>query len=196
MGMFDNITCDYPLPLPLEVIDVLPDIYDGVEFQTKSFDCYLGSFIINENGILLEDRKEYEWKDDDSYFLKGYMEAISSKIEETKFHGIVDFYCYERILDNNDKSKGIDVSVDYNCKFSDGKIESIDLIDFSISDASEDIRKLENFFEKVKIENNKWYRKFFSNTKLFKSLKSLIIKLLYKLENLINKIRFFIIKYF
>lgn len=49
--MFDSIRCSYPLPLPLEVVDDLPDIYE-VEFQTKDLDNLLNEYYLNENGEL------------------------------------------------------------------------------------------------------------------------------------------------
>jgi hypothetical protein len=70
MGMFDSIRCDYPLPLPLEVVDKLPDIYEK-EFQTKDFENLLDYYILTEEGELLFHKKKYEWRDDDSSFLKG-----------------------------------------------------------------------------------------------------------------------------
>ena len=49
MGMFDSIQCSYPLPLPLEVVDIFPDVYDQ-EFQTKDLENFLDTYIINEDG--------------------------------------------------------------------------------------------------------------------------------------------------
>ena len=69
MGMFDSVQCNYPLPIPLDVVDIYPDIYDQ-EFQTKDLENLLDHYILNEDGELLWIKKEYEWKDDDSHFLK------------------------------------------------------------------------------------------------------------------------------
>src|SRR5689334_23005074 len=44
MGMFDDITVRYPLP-------GLPPDHDG-EFQTKSLECVLAQYLIDEHGGL------------------------------------------------------------------------------------------------------------------------------------------------
>lgn len=58
MGMFDSVQCNYPLPLPLEVVDIYPDIYNQ-EFQTKDLENLLDNYILNEDGELLWIKKEY-----------------------------------------------------------------------------------------------------------------------------------------
>ena len=194
MGMFDNIECNYPIPLPLEVIDLVPDIYEQ-EIQTKCLDCFLDLYILNENGVLYKDDKKYEWKDDDSHFLKGYLEVTDRKTIETHFHGIINFYIYNRILDSDDKNKGIDISLDYIARFTSGKLEFIELKDYSIEDASEHIKRTNEFFKNLEVYNNKWFNKYFLRTKPISYIRKKIQRGFYNLHNLTGKLHTFAIKY-
>jgi hypothetical protein len=81
MGMFDSIECNYPLPLPLEVVDVMPDPYDQ-EFQTKDLENLLDLYYLNEDGVLYWRKRKYEWKDDDNAFLLENIEVLSYEIRD------------------------------------------------------------------------------------------------------------------
>jgi len=194
MGMFDNIQCNYPLPLPLEIVDLLPDIYEE-EIQTKCLDSLMDLYILEENGILYKDDKKYEWKDDDSHYLKGYLEVIERKIIDTQYHGIINFYIYERIIDVEDKNKGIDISIDYTAKFTGGKLEFIELKNYSIEDASEHIKRTNEFFKNLEVHNNKWFNKYILRTKPANYIRKKIYRLLYSLHNLTGKLHTLAIKY-
>jgi hypothetical protein len=59
MGMFDYIKCDYPLPLTDEIREALPDEdWSEITFQTKSLDCYLETYTIEEDGQIYAERKD------------------------------------------------------------------------------------------------------------------------------------------
>ena len=135
MGMFDSIQCNSPLPLPLDVIDIYPDIYDQ-EFQTKDLENLLDNYILNEDGELLWVKKEYEWKDDDNYFLKGYMEVTKEEIVPSNFHGILNFYCYQTVEEDVENNTAKDISIDYLAKFTNGKLENIEILSYEIIDAT------------------------------------------------------------
>jgi hypothetical protein len=194
MGMFDTITCNYPLPLPLEVIDIIPDIYDQ-EIQTKCLDCFMEQYILEEDGVLYKDFKKYEWKDDDSHFLKGYLDVIESNIAECNYHGMVNFYIYERILDKENKDKGVDVTIDYIAKFTGGRLDFIELKDYSITDASEHILNTKKFFKDLETFNNKWFNKYLFKTKPILYIRRKIYRALYSLHNFTGKLHSLAIKY-
>ena len=194
MGMFDNIQCNYPLPLPLEIVDLLPDIYEE-EIQTKCLDSLMDLYILEEDGILYKDDKRYEWRDDDNHFLKGYLEVIERKTIETHYHGIINFYIYDRIIDNEDENKGIDISIDYIAKFTSGKLEFIELKNYSIEDASEHIKSTNDFFKNLEIRNNKWFNKYFFNTKPILYIRKKIRNFFYFLHNLTGKLHTLAIRY-
>lgn len=172
--MFDSIECDYPLPLPLEVIDIMPDPYSQ-EFQTKDLENLMDTYILNEEGELLWIKKEYKWKDDDDSFLKGYMEVTKQEIVPTNFHGILNFYCYETVYDETTSNNVKDVSIDYLAKFTNGKLENIEILSYEINDATARLINLKNTLKKYEKRRNRWYNKYIFHTKLWKFIKNKII---------------------
>lgn len=172
--MFDSIQCNYPLPLPLEVSDYLPDIYEQ-EFQTKDLENLLGHYILTEEGELLEIRKEYKWKDDESYFLKGYMEVIKEEIVPTNFHGVINFYCYETVYEDESQNKSKDISIDYLAKFTNGVLSNIELLTYEITDSTSRILNLKNMMEENAKIQKRWYNKYIFNTKYWRFIKNKII---------------------
>lgn len=194
MGMFDNIECNYPLPLPLEVIDLLPDIYEQ-ELQTKDLDCFMELYIINEEGSLLKEERKLQWKDDDDSFLKGYFETIEKNIKNSNYHGVVNFYLYERIYEDKNQTKGKDVSVDFLGKFTDGKLDFVELLDYSIEDATERINQIREIHKEHDIKRNKWYNKYIFYTKPVSYIRRLIRNFFYKLHNLTGKLHTLAIRY-
>lgn len=190
--MFDSIRCDYPLPLPLEVVDILPDIYEQ-EFQTKDFENLLEGYILNEDGELLRIQKEYEWKDDDEAFLKGYMEVVNEEIVPSNFHGIVNFYCYERIEENN---KAKDISIDYLAKFTDGKLQNIEVLSYEITDATGRVFALKQVIEEANIKSNRWYNKYIFRTKIWKFIKwRIIVDFINLFKKSFDKLYFLAVRY-
>jgi hypothetical protein len=194
MGMFDSIRCDYPLPLPLEVVDKLPDIYEK-EFQTKDFENLLDYYILTEEGEILFHQKKYEWRDDDSSFLKGYMEVIEEEIIPHPFHGLLNFYCYETVYSDTSKLSGYDISVDYMAKFNNGRLDSIEVLEYKVEDATERLLELDQLFKEQRRIRNFWYNKYIFNTTAWNWFKKKIlilpinktIKFLMKIESLIWK---------
>ena len=190
MGMFDNIECNYPLPLSKELIELEDFNIYGVEFQTKSFENLMELYIITEEGELFRKKIDYKWVDDEEYFLKGYMKATKEELIKENYHGIIEFYCYEDIKKEvNGKIRETSISVDYIAKFSDGKIVSIDLVNQTIEDTTEHYEKMQSLFKEMKVQRNKWYNKYLLDTKQFKEFKRhCIYKPLQGLHNLTGKL--------
>jgi hypothetical protein len=194
MGMFDSIRCDYPLPLPLEVVDKLPDIYEE-EFQTKDFENFLDYYILTEGGELLFHKKKYEWRDDDSSFLKGYMEVVEEEIVPHPFHGLVEFYCCKTIYSDESKLSGYYVSIDYIAKFDNGRLDSLEVLKYNVEDDTQRLVELDKFFKEKQRIRNLWHNKYIFNTTTWNWFKKKIlispinksIKLLTNLEQLIRK---------
>lgn len=195
MGMFDSIQCSYPLPLPLEVIDILPDIYD-LEFQTKDLDNVLDLYFINEDGSFSERKREYAWKDDDSYFLKGYMNVVSEKIIPHNFHGILNFYIYEIVYEDENFTKGKDISLDYVAKFTNGKLENIEILDYKISDATERLHFIKEKMKEFKKRKEIWYNKYIFDTKIYKFIKNkIILATINFLKKSLDDLYWFVVRY-
>jgi hypothetical protein len=174
MGMFDSIQCNYPLPLPLEVVDIFPDVYDQ-EFQTKDLENLLDLYYLNEDGTLNWRKRKYKWKDDDSAFFKGYMDVIEEEIVPVDFHGVLNFYCYETIHEDESSDKAKDVSIDYLAKFTNGKIENIEILSYEIQDATVRIIQLKDTMQKHEERRKRWYNKYIFYTKYWKFIKNKII---------------------
>jgi len=201
MGMFDSIQCDYPLPLPLEVVDILPDLYDQ-EFQTKDLENLLDNYILSENGELLHVKKQYEWKDDDSAFLKGYLDVVSEEIVPSNFHGILNFYCYETVYESGQtisfkkEEKAKDVSIDYLAKFTNGKLDFIEVLSYEITDATGRLYDLKQHLEEASIRANRWYNKYIFRTKFWKFIKwKIIIALINLIKKLCDKLYWLAVRY-
>ena len=112
MGMFDHITCNYPLPEPES------ELRD--DFQTKDLYNSLDTYTITESGRLIrycfeweevpEDERPYP-KDHKLSFIGSVREKQGSgKDVDTNYHGWLNFY---------------GKAGEYNAKFTDGKIVEI-----------------------------------------------------------------------
>lgn len=97
MGMFDYIDCKYPLP-DKEAQDL--------GFQTKSLNCTMTKFEINEAGRLIEYRHRYA--EDES-------EVDSIQLHDYEYHGYLNFYTSTK--DNK--------WYQYKAKFTDGTVVNI-----------------------------------------------------------------------
>ncbi len=170
--MFDSIECNYPLPLSKEVIELENfDVYEA-DHQTKSLNNLLELYIITEDGELFCRKDEHEWIDDDDAFLKGYMQVTSSELVKQNFHGIIEFGCYEQLREEADsKVQETSVSLDYEAKFIDGKLVSIDLVNQSIDDTTKHYEEMQVLFLKQKERARKWYNKHIFYTKWFRAVK-------------------------
>jgi len=202
MGMFDSIECNYPLPLPLEVIDIMPDIYDQ-EFQTKDLENLLDLYYLNEDGILYWRKRKYQWKDDDEAFLKGYMEVIEEEIVPSNFHGVLNFYCYETVYENGQivtlvdkKTKAKDICIDYLAKFTDGKLDFIEILSYEVRDATCRVIELAQNLKQANKRANRWYNRYFFNTKFWKFIKwKILIKPIELIKKGSDKIYWLAVRY-
>lgn len=195
MGMFDSIECNYPLPLPLEVVDIFPDIYDQ-EFQTKDLENLLDLYYLNEDGVLYWRKRKYEWKDDDNAFFKGYMDVVDEEVVPINFHGVLNFYCYETVHEDESSDKAKDVTIDYLAKFTNGKLENIKVLSYEVRDATVRIIDLKNTMKKHEERRKRWYNKYIFYTKYWKFIKNkIILAPIDLLRKLLDKIYWFGVRY-
>lgn len=119
MGMFDYIKCEVPLP----------DGFQG-ELQSKDFDCDMVTHVITADGRFLKERidrveevpkAERPYPDGEGIWgLAGSVRTITSR-HEVPFHGVINFYgCC------GDRKKGDWEWHEYNAKFTDGRLVSIE----------------------------------------------------------------------
>lgn len=98
MGMFDYITCEYPLA---------ETTVQDEQFQTKSLDSELDRYIIGADGYLYF----YQWNDD-----------MSARRKRYDYHGDIIFYT--GIGDTKDWDSP-DHWYEYRARFTEGRLVSI-----------------------------------------------------------------------
>jgi hypothetical protein len=114
MGMFDTIRVEIEIPGCGDC--------SHEEFQTKSFDNVMENYVITKNGKLYCEKWEYDWVDDTSRLLNGYVEKIPGSYRReylTDYHGDVIFY--KRVKDT--------LWRDYYARFTEGKLTKMWYID-------------------------------------------------------------------
>jgi len=124
MGMFDYVKCDYPLPDPEA---------QGMSFQSKCFDCEMHEYTITKEGRLIHHDFETEMTPEDElpeenknaeegsiFKLWGIMRTKpgSERDVDMNYHGWFNFYEY-----TSDHKW-----YEYNAKFTDGKIVSVERV--------------------------------------------------------------------
>lgn len=137
MGMFDSVSCKYPLPMPEN-----PQGYTGsVDFQTKCLDNVMDNFEIREDGTLWKSNVIYETTDTEWVpFFRDHITPgrgkCTYKIKDVQWvpHNItqtIEIYNYI-----NSDIKGVDCSITYQIMIIDGKVQKVDLTQFEASDNS------------------------------------------------------------
>ena len=110
MGMFDEIRVEQILPGNTEIINKW--------YQTKSFDNVMAKYVITAKGELYEERYDWEWIDDQSHWLGGYVCEVENsyrRVYLTDFHGDVIFYTSKPMNTNR-------MWRDYTARFTEGKL--------------------------------------------------------------------------
>ena len=184
MGMFDNIICKAPLPLPEDIGELkdLKIIWDEEVFQTKDLDNLLDSYTIHKDGTLTFEEYDREWVDypkeeRKKHFMGGYFKVRRQWTTKKTYHGEILFY-------NSYYCDKKDYWIEFKAKFTDSKLSNIELHKFEETDNSKRLRFAEEHTARLKIlkERKKklWY-------KLYKYLWSkpiiFIFKRLYRISN-------------
>ena len=145
MGMFDDINCKYPLPMPADAQG-----YTGsVDFQTKSLNNALDKFEIREDGTLWILNVTYETTD-------GTYEGLHMwpfKIKDTHWvqHNITQTIEIHNYISSN--KKGLDYSIEYQITIIDGKVQKVDLTRFEARDNS---HRLEQQRVHIELMKQRW----------------------------------------
>jgi len=130
MGMFSYIKCKRELPLTDELKN-LSVKWDETQFQTKDLDNCLETYIISEDGELLEEVIEYEYtyyteeekkhKDHKPWNIVKDQKVVKQETKKVDFHGKIVFY---ETLDLNDEES---IWVDFDAYFVYGKLDKLEL---------------------------------------------------------------------
>jgi hypothetical protein len=157
MGMYDDIVCKYPLPLPEDTKG-----YIAESFQTKDLDCGLDSYEIREDGTLWLRECEREHIDGDANG-KTFSEKFGI-IKETKVWWThVKTTRTIRMYDYQNNDGGVyDYWVEFEVVFIDGVIDKIKLIKFEINDNTKRKELHKQHMEELKkqkaVESAMFYR--------------------------------------
>jgi hypothetical protein len=112
MGMFDEIRIEHILPGNTEITDEW--------YQTKDLECVMTKYVISAKGELYEERWDWEWVEENTHWLGGYMQKIEGSYRReylTDYHGDVRFYNGRKPV--NGKWR------DYYARFTDGKLSKM-----------------------------------------------------------------------
>lgn len=117
--MFDYLDVNYDLPMPGNVTDehrvFIANAINADNFQTKDFECMLDVYYLDKDGFMY-------LKNGDNY-------------EEYYVHQHVRCYAYIQI-----PSEDIKYWLEYDLKFTDGKLEKATAVDWNKTDAFEKIQ--------------------------------------------------------
>jgi hypothetical protein len=137
MGMFDNLVCKIPLPLPEDAVNLSKD-WKEETFQTKDLDNSLSLYHITEDGSLVEEvvEREYipyseeelaELKKDKNKNKRLFLFTHKDVIIKNKYtkpvahHGVINFYHVLPFSEEQDYWLG------FNAYFIYGKLDKIEL---------------------------------------------------------------------
>jgi len=132
MGMYDDIICKYPLPLPQDTKGYIPN-----GFQTKDLDNDLDCYEIREDGTLWLRECEREYTEGDPNG-KTFFEKFGMVKETKVWWTHVKTTSTIRMYDYSNYSDGpYDYWVEFEIVFIDGVIDKIKLIKFDVMDNTE-----------------------------------------------------------
>jgi hypothetical protein len=145
MGMYDDIVCKYPLPLPEDTKGFHP-----CGFQTKDLDNALDCYEIREDGTLWlrECEREYTEGNPDG---KTWSEKFGIVKEIKVWWTHVKTTRTIRIYDYNNYNDGpYDYWVEFEIEFVDGVINKINLVKFEATDNAKRKENDRRFIEELK----------------------------------------------
>lgn len=115
---------------------------EQVTLQTKDFDQALHTYYI-EGDSLMHEKRECEWVNDESHFLKSYMKTIS--VEMVPYNITTTIRCYDYL-----QTESLDVSIDFKIVFISGKVHEISLAQYEEEDANPRIEREKEWAEQHK----------------------------------------------
>jgi hypothetical protein len=161
MGMFDNIICEYKLPLPElsgDEVEELEEVkWDEESFQTTSFDGELITYDISSDGQLYEHKVSREWVKDDESPIGIRLEETDDGIEKKDYSGEIIFYSLIPCKKN-------DYWFEFKALFWKGDLKEIELLEHKKEDNKNRVEaqaKLEEGLVKLEKRRNKWWFSFY-----------------------------------
>jgi len=150
--MFDTVTCQYPLPFPEEAnqLAAAPD-WETVEFQTKSFDCFLDIYSIEEDGQIYKEVVDRDLARSEEGAL--IINETQKGIEKVEFTGEVVFYAMHLEPD-------FDYWVEFKALFWKGDLKEMELSKWERQDNAQRTQVLDDFNKQAlqrKEDKQKWW---------------------------------------
>lgn len=104
MGMFDTISVSDALPFTAEMKELGLDI-NNYQFQTKSLDSLMDSYIIQGGKLFIQKYKNEHWIEGDKNAKNftdrfGHIEKEEPYLEPVLHHGEIYFYDYKESVQN------------------------------------------------------------------------------------------------
>jgi hypothetical protein len=209
MGMYDNITCELPLPLNKKEQKIFSNInWENISFQTKDKDCTLSTYVIRKNGKLyglfiegkhvrvISEKEENKIQKQGRFCWPYEFQEKSRKYKFEKFTG--DLYFYDSIYDD----KGNEYWVEFVGKFVSGILQGkLKKVEVRFSQSAEDIEKEKLHWEtRIKEDEKKFHNRFrvFMNKITFNNWRYTwfnISKVIRKIHKVTQNIDIFINRY-
>lgn len=207
--MFDNITCELPLPLnKKEQVKFSKVNWNEKVFQTKDTDCTLSTYTIRKNGKLyglyvegknvriIPEKEEKKIKKQGRFCWPYEFQEKSRKYKFEKFTG--DLYFYDSIFDE----EGNEYWAEFVGKFVNGVLQGkLKKVEIRLSETAKQIKTRNDEWEaRIKADKKKFYNRFrtFMNKITFNYWKYTwfnIGKAIRKIYNCINNIDIWINRY-
>jgi len=192
--MFSYIKCKKELPLTDE-LKYLSVKWDELQYQTKDLDNCLETYIISENGELLEEVIEYEYtyyteeekkqKDHKPCNIVKDQKIVKQETKKVDFHGKITFY--ETFDFSNEES----VWVDFDAYFVYGKLDKLELA--KVEKYENRKIKMDEYWKTYESKQNSLSYKLKKYSGWFWLWKK-IEKCCYSLSRFFDTIRYFIIR--
>jgi hypothetical protein len=194
MGMFSYIKCHKELPLTDE-LKSLSVKWKELQFQTKDLDNCLETYIISEEGELLEEVIEYEYtyyteeekkqKDHKAWNIVKDQKIVNQETKKLDFHGKITFY---ETLDFSDEE---DIWVDFDAYFVYGKLDKLELA--KVEKYKNRKRESDEYWNNYNNKKNSFSYKLRKYSGWFWVWKK-IEKVCYSLSRFLDSIRYYIIR--
>jgi hypothetical protein len=194
MGMFSYIKCKKELPLTDE-LKGLSVKWCETQFQTKDMDNCLETYIISEDGELLEEVIEYEYtyyteeekkqKDHKTWSIIKDQKIVKQETKKVDFHGKITFY---ETFDLNDQES---IWVDFDAYFVYGKLDKLQLA--KVEKYENRKIKMDEYWKTYESKQNSLPYKLKKYSGWFWLWKK-IEKICYSLSRFFDIIRYFIIR--
>jgi hypothetical protein len=194
MGMFSYIKCKRELPLTDELKN-LSVKWNETQFQTKDLDNCLETYIISEDGELLEEVIEYEYtyyteeekkqKNHKPWNLVKDQKIVKQETKRVDFHGKITFY---ETLGLNDQES---IWVDFEAYFVYGKLDKLELA--KVEKYENRKVKMDEYWKTYESKQNSFCYKLRKYSGWFWLWKK-IEKCCYSMSRFFDTIRYFIIR--